>query len=404
MAIALQAPEVLLPVAGVSVGVTRAGVKPTSRGNDLTLFRFVEQSRCSLVLTRNRFCAAPVVVARRHHAQARPLACVVNTGNANAGTGDAGIDDALRCCAAVAEALGVEPGEVLPFSTGVIGEPLPVSRIVEAIPRCVADARADGWLDASSAIMTTDTVAKGVSLQLDMDGVTVTLTGIAKGAGMICPDMATMLAFIATDALIDQETLDRLLREAVAVSFNRITIDGDTSTNDACLLVATGVSGARVQQPAALEQFAAALTRICQQLAQAIVRDGEGATRFITIDVRGAANLAEAEAVAYAVAHSPLVKTAAFAGDPNWGRILAAIGRSGLDDLDVAGVSVWLDDYRIVSAGARVPDYSEAEAARRMASAELPIRIELNRGMLGAVVWTTDLSYEYVRINAEYRS
>lgn len=404
MAIALQAPTALLPVAGVAIGVARAGVKPTGAGNDLTLFRLSPQSRTSLMLTRNRFCAAPVVVARNHHAQTRPLALLVNTGNANAGTGDRGITDAIHCCSAVANALNIDAVAVLPFSTGVIGEPLPVERILAAIPSCLHSTRPDGWVDAAAAIMTTDTVPKGVSKTVEIDGQTVTLTGIAKGAGMIRPDMATMLAFVATDADITQPVLDTLLRDAVAISFNRITIDGDTSTNDACLLAATGASGVRLDHPDSLARFGDALRELCCWLAQAIVRDGEGVTRFISIDVRAAASVAEAEQVAYTVAESPLVKTAAFAGDPNWGRILAAIGRSGIDDLDVSGVSIWLDDYCIVDAGGRISDYSEPEAAARMARDELTIRIELGRGEHAAVVWTTDLSYEYVRINAEYRS
>ena len=392
----------LLPVAGIRCAAVAAGVRKPGR-RDLVLFEIAAGATVAAMFTRNRFRAAPVQVAERHLAAAAPRYLLINTGNANAGTGAAGITAALACCAAAADIGGVDTEAVLPFSTGVIGEPLPAERIVAGLP-AVFDALSEGgWNDAAHGIMTTDTAPKGATVQGDPWA----LTGISKGAGMIRPDMATMLAFLATDAAITQPVLDRLLREAVEHSFNRISIDGDTSTNDAVTLVATGAVGGEAISDADSPEgraFATALTALCIDLAHAIVRDGEGATRFVTVRIEGAASSHEALAAAYAIAHSPLVKTALFAGDPNWGRLLAAIGRAGIDDLDVSGVSLFLDDVCIAVEGAVAPGYREVDGARVMAQPEILIRADLGRGSVTETVWTTDLSYDYVKINAEYRS
>ncbi len=391
------------PVAGVRCAAVAAGVRKPGR-RDLVLFELAPGSTAAAMFTRNRFCAAPVQLAKRHLETTAPRYLLINTGNANAGTGADGMAAALRCCSAAAELAGVELEAILPYSTGVIGEPLPSERIVAALPQAFAGLAADAWADAAHGILTTDTAAKGVSLRSDAGWV---MTGISKGAGMIRPDMATMLAFIATDAAVSAPVLDALLKEAVEASFNRITVDGDTSTNDAVTLVATGAAGSptiTAVDSAQGRAFAAALEATCVQLAQAIVRDGEGATRFVTVRIEGARNRAEALAVAYAIAHSPLVKTALFAGDPNWGRLLAAIGRAGIDDLDVTGVDLFLDDVRIAVAGSVAPEYREADGARVMAQPEILIRAHLGRGDATETVWTTDLSYDYVKINAEYRS
>lgn len=404
MAIGLPAHPEMLPVAGVRLGTAAAGIKKPGQ-RDLVLMELAPGSTLAAVFTRNRFCAAPVHVAREHMTAAGSRYLLINTGNANAGTGQRGLDDARSCCAAVAEQTGVGADAVLPFSTGVIGEPLPVRRIVDAVPGALADLAEDGWDGAAPAILTTDTVPKGASRRVALSGGTVTLTGMAKGAGMIRPDMATMLAFVVTDAEIPREHLEAMLAPAVSQSFNRITVDGDTSTNDACVLAATGASGVAVPAGSAdAERFRDALDGLCQELAQAIVRDGEGATRFVTIAVTEARDEGEAEAVAFTVAQSPLVKTAFFAGDPNWGRILAAIGRAGIDDMDVDRVAIWLDDLCIAAHGGRAPDYREDAAAARMAQEETTVTVRLGRGQAAATVWTCDFSYEYVRINAEYRT
>lgn len=392
----------LLDVAGIRCAAVAAGVRKPGR-RDLVLFELAEGSTVAAMFTRNRFRAAPVQVAERHLAAAAPRYLLINTGNANAGTGAAGLTAALTCCAAAAETGGVGTEAVLPYSTGVIGEPLPAERIVAGLPAVFAALAGNGWKDAAFGIMTTDTAPKGASVQGDG----WVLTGISKGAGMIRPDMATMLAFLATDAAISQPVLDHLLREAVEHSFNRITVDGDTSTNDAVTLVATGAAGAEVITDADSPEgraFGTALTALCIDLAHAIVRDGEGATRFVTVRIEGARSSEEALAVAYAIAHSPLVKTALFAGDPNWGRLLAAIGRAGIDDLDVTGVSLFLDDVCIAVEGGVAPGYKEADGARVMAQPDILIRADLGRGNATETVWTTDLSYDYVKINAEYRS
>jgi glutamate N-acetyltransferase/amino-acid N-acetyltransferase len=399
-----ERPEMAEVVAGVRLGVASASIHYVGRP-DLMLMEIAPSTQCAAVFTRNAFCAAPVVVAREHLAKTMPRYLVVNAGNANAGTGDAGLDDARATCAAVAELMGCRFEEVLPFSTGVIGEPLPLARLVKGLPQAFADLRPDGWDAAARAIMTTDTRPKCVSRRLSVGGQTVSVVGTAKGAGMIRPDMATMLAFIATDAEVDREVLRRCLRQSVAASFNAITVDGDTSTNDACVLLATGLSGVRVREGnVAYDIFSASLSEVCTELAQAIVRDGEGATKLITIEVEQGRDEAECRRVAYTVATSPLVKTAFFASDPNWGRILAAVGRAGLEHMNVGEVAIHLGDVCIVRNGARDTDYTEARGQRVMASPEITVRIELGRGRAKARIWTTDLSHDYVRINAEYRT
>jgi glutamate N-acetyltransferase/amino-acid N-acetyltransferase len=393
-----------LTVAGIRLGTTQAGIKYPDR-RDLVVIEAAPGTRAAAVFTRNAFCAAPVIVARTHLAVANPRYLVINTGNANAGTGRQGLVDAEATCRALAERVGCRTEEVLPFSTGVIGEPLPLYRIATGLPAALAALRPDGWIDAARGIMTTDTRPKWASRRLNLAGREVAVTGIAKGAGMICPDMATLLAFVATDAAVDETVLRSALAEAVADSFNAITVDGDTSTNDACLLLATGQSGVAI--PAAGEdhaRFADAVREVCIDLAQAVIRDGEGATKFITVQVAGGRDAAECRQVAYTIAHSPLVKTAFFASDPNWGRILAAVGRAGLADLEIDRVAIHLDEVCIVRDGGRAPNYTEEQGQRVMARPEITIRVELARGEAAARIWTTDLSFDYVRINAEYRT
>jgi glutamate N-acetyltransferase/amino-acid N-acetyltransferase len=403
MAVGLEAPQALKPVAGVRLAAVQAGIRYRNR-TDLVLMELAAGSDVAAVFTRNAFRAAPVLVAEAHLAAANPRYLLINSGNANAGTGQDGLDAAQASCAALAGAAGCEADEVLPFSTGVIGEPLPVERIAAALPGAVEALAEDAWLEAARGIMTTDTVAKGVSRTVTIDGVDVTITGIAKGSGMIHPDMATMLAYVATDAAVPADVLKQSLKLAADRSFNAVTVDGDTSTNDACVLVATGAAGVRVTEGKALDVFQAALDEVCMLLAQAIIRDGEGATKFVTIDVMGAASEAEARQVGFTIAHSPLVKTALFASDPNWGRILAAVGRAGVEDLDVGRIDIYLGGVRIVHAGGRDAAYTEEQGQAVMQRDEIGIRVELDRGEAAARVWTSDLSHEYVRINAEYRS
>lgn len=394
------------PVAGVELASTAAGIRYQGR-DDLVLMRLAPGTQVASVLTRNAFCAAPVHVVRRHLQHNAAQALVINAGNANAGTGNAGMQAALESCAVVAQELGIDPQQVLPFSTGVIGEAMPIAPFAQAMPGLVQALCPEGWSQASKAIMTTDTLPKLRSRVVELgDGRRLTITGMAKGAGMIKPDMATMLAFIATDAPIAQGWLNELLQQAVAQSFNAITVDGDTSTNDACVLMATGQAGGSPLTAESLDGqiFAEAVTSLMVELAQGIVRDAEGATRFIEVRVEGARDTQEARQVAFTVAESPLVKTAAFAGDPNWGRILAAIGRSGLEDLDIAGVHLWMDEVRLIAQGQPDPDYAEERGAAVAARPEYTIRAVLNRGPATARVWTCDYSYDYVRINAEYRS
>ena len=382
-------PAELLPVKGVRLGVTEAGIRKANR-RDLTVIELSEGSRVAGVFTQNRFCAAPVQVCRQHLAGGAIRALLINTGVANAGTGEPGLAAANACCAALAGAMGIGAGQVLPFSTGVILEPLPVDRLVAGLPAAVADLRADGWFDAAHAIMTTDTLAKAVSRQVRIGERTVTLTGISKGAGMIKPNMATMLGFLACDAAISQDLLDGLVREAADLSFNSITVDGDTSTNDSFILIATGGAGNAEISAADSEDYRAlraAVIEVAVGLAQAIVRDGEGATKFMTIAVEGGRDREECRKVGYAVAHSPLVKTAFFASDPNLGRILAAIGYAGIDDLDVAKLRVWLgnpeESVLVAEHGGRAASYREEAGSRIMKHAELTVRIALARGEIG---------------------
>jgi len=403
-------PAELLPVQGVRLGVAEAGIRKANR-RDLTVIELAPGSRAAGVFTRNRFCAAPVQVCKAHLPGGAVRALVINTGVANAGTGESGVANAQATCAALAAEMGIDASQVLPFSTGVILEPLPMERLVAGLPKALADLRADGWFDAAHAIMTTDTLAKAVSRQVQLGGKTVTLTGISKGAGMIRPNMATMLGFLACDAAVSQPLLDALVREAADLSFNSITVDGDTSTNDSFVLVATGAAGNDEVVDAASAEFAAlraAIIDVSIALAQAIVRDGEGATKFMSIAVEGGADRDECRKVAYAVAHSPLVKTAFFASDPNLGRILAAIGYAGIDDLDVSKLRVWLgnpDEAVLVAEhGGRAAGYVEEAGSRIMKHAELTIRVDLARGSAAATVWTCDFSYDYVKINADYRS
>jgi len=403
VAVGLNLPARLLPVAGVRLAATAAGVRYQDR-LDVALIELAPNSRIAAQFTRNAFRAAPVVIARRHLAVRASRYLLINAGNANAGTGVNGIEDCLETCAALAAKTGCGADEVLPFSTGVIGERLPVDRLVRALPAALSELAPDGWLQAAEAIMTTDTVVKGASRMVTIAGQRVGITGIAKGAGMIRPDMATMLAFIATDACLPQPLLDSALRVAVDASFNCITVDGDTSTNDACVLIATGQSGVDIDTDSARAQFQSSLNEVAIELAQAIVRDGEGASKFITVAVTGAASVDEARRVAFTVAHSPLVKTAFFASDPNWGRILAAVGRADVEDLAIEGVEIFLGDLCVARNGGVAREYTEAAGRRVMGQPEIVVRADLHRGSESFRVWTSDLSYEYVRINAEYRS
>ena len=398
--------EELLPIPGVALGIAQAGIRKANR-RDLLLIRLDEHAAVAGVFTQNRFCAAPVVVCRDHLQGGAIRALVINTGIANAGTGEPGMQAARATCEAAARLLGCRPRQVLPFSTGVIMEPLPAGRIEAGLPACVADLREDNWAVAAEAIMTTDTLPKAVSRKVSLRGTAVSVTGIAKGARMIRPNMATMLGFVATDAAVAQPLLARLVREAADASFNCITVDGDTSTNDSFMLIASGRAGNAPIADAASDDYAVlkeAVTAVAAELAQAIVRDGEGATKFMTIEVRGGRAAAECKAVGYAIAHSPLVKTAFFASDPNLGRILAAIGNAGIADLDVTRVKLWLDEVLVAENGGPAASYREADGARVMQQAEIAVRIDLARGAAQATVWTCDLSYDYVRINADYRS
>ena len=400
-------PAALHPVAGVELGTARAGIRKPGR-RDLLVVRCAEGSTAAGVFTRNRFCAAPVVVCREHLASTAGgiRALVVNTGCANAGTGEQGLADARASCAALAGRLGVSADAVLPFSTGVILEHLPMQRLLAGLPAAAADLAPANWAQAAEAIMTTDTQPKAASRRTEIGGRTVTVTGISKGAGMIRPNMATMLGFVATDAAVPAALLQRWVREAADASFNRITIDGDTSTNDSFVLIASGAGGVRIEDESSpgAAQLRALIVEVARELAQAIVRDGEGATKFIAVTVEGARSQDEAAAVAYAIAHSPLVKTAFFASDPNLGRILAAIGYAGIDDLDVDRVDLYLDDVHVATAGGRHPAYREEDGQRVMKQAEITVRAVLGRGAAATTVWTCDLSHEYVSINADYRS
>jgi glutamate N-acetyltransferase/amino-acid N-acetyltransferase len=412
MAVNLETPNptALLPVPGVRLGVAQAGIRKADR-NDLTVIELAPGSRVAGVFTQNRFCAAPVTVCREHLPSGNIRALVINTGNANAGTGEQGLNDARATCKALAETLAIDARQVLPFSTGVILEPLPMKRLLAGLPRAVADLRTDSWFDAAHAIMTTDTLAKAVSERIVLGGKTITVTGMSKGAGMIRPNMATMLGFVACDAAVSQSLLETITREAADASFNSITVDGDTSTNDSFLVIATGQAGNAEVTDASSDEactLARAITSVAIRLAQSIVRDGEGATKFMSIKVEGGATHGESRRVAYAIAHSPLVKTAFFASDPNLGRILAAIGYAGIDDLDVERLRVWLgnleEETLVAEHGGRAAGYAEEVGARIMKHAELTVRVDLARGQARTTIWTCDFSYDYVKINADYRS
>jgi glutamate N-acetyltransferase/amino-acid N-acetyltransferase len=403
--------EDLYPVPGVRWGVTEAGIRKANR-KDLAVLLLDDGASVGAVFTQNRFCAAPVQICREHLAKngGRSFgirAMVINTGNANAGTGEDGLSRAKATCISLARELNLAPEQILPFSTGVIMEALPHQRIAAGLPAAIADAREDNWANAAQAIMTTDTVAKAFSCRITLGGATVTITGISKGAGMIRPNMATMLGFLATDACVAQPLMAQLARELAEGSFNRVTVDGDTSTNDSFVVIAS--NKARHEPVISLDSadgklLFAGMQEIARKLAQAIVRDGEGATKFITLAIEGGKTAEECRKVAYAIAHSPLVKTAFFASDPNLGRILAAVGYAGIDDLDQTKIDLYLDDVLVARNGARHAGYSEADGQRVMKQSEITVRVVLGRGAASDTVWTCDLSYDYVKINADYRS
>ncbi|QDK98775.1 bifunctional glutamate N-acetyltransferase/amino-acid acetyltransferase ArgJ [Acinetobacter tandoii] len=393
-------------VKGVKIGSAEAYIRYQNR-RDLVIFELAEGSNVAGVFTQNAFCAAPVHVSKAHLAVGNPRYLIINTGNANAGTGPLGMQNAQETCAQLAQLAGVTAEQILPFSTGVIGEQLPMLRLVAGLQPALDSLQEDAWTDAAFGIMTTDTTPKGASEQFELDGVLYTMTGISKGAGMIRPNMATMLSYVATDAPISRALVQQLLHISVNQSFNRITIDGDTSTNDSCIFVATGQAGGVEITSAEDARYVAVLdvlNRVMKRLAQLIVRDGEGATKFMTVAVEGGADTQECCDIAYSIAHSPLVKTAFFASDPNWGRILAAIGYAGVKNLEVEKIQVWLDDVQICKDGGAAADYTEAEGARVMAQPEITIRVDLGRGQAKDTVYTCDLSYDYVKINADYRS
>ncbi len=403
-------PDALLPVDGVTLGVAEANIRKPGR-KDLLVMQLDVGARVAGVFTQNRFCAAPVVVARQHLSMLDPdnsmRALVVNTGCANAGTGANGLKHARETCAALAELMGCSAAQVLPFSTGVIMEPLPVAKLIAGLPRCLADLKLANWANAAQAIMTTDTLPKAASRRFDVGGAKITVTGIAKGAGMIHPNMATMLGYVATDAWVSLPLVKRAVAYAAQHSFNCITVDGDTSTNDSFILIATGKAAMAEITSADSAEYAAfrdAVTTIAIELAQAIIRDGEGATKFITVRIEGGKSEDECRKVAFAIAHSPLTKTAFFASDPNLGRILAAVGYAGIDDLDADKIDLYLDDVLVAKSGGRYAGYQEADGQRVMKQAEITVRVVLNRGAASATVWTCDLSHDYVSINADYRS
>jgi glutamate N-acetyltransferase / amino-acid N-acetyltransferase len=396
----------LLPINGITLGYAEANIRKQNR-KDVLVMQLVEGSHVAGVFTQNRFCAAPVTVCKNHLAASHNIrALLVNTGNANAGTGESGLQHANQSCDALASLLNLNSEQILPFSTGVILEPLPVDKIIASLPNAIANAKADNWFNAAEAIMTTDIVPKGVSRQLMLGGKQVTITGMSKGSGMIHPNMATMLGYVATDATMSKSALDAIIQYAVNKSFNCITVDGDTSTNDSFIMMATNQAG-NAEITESSPDFIAlrdALTDVAIELAQAIVRDGEGATKFMTIQVEAGANEVECRKVAYAIAHSPLVKTAFFASDPNLGRILAAVGYAGIDDLDVNNIELYLGDVLVSEHGGRAASYREAQGVAIMREAEILVRVVLNRGQADATVWTCDFSYDYVKINADYRS
>jgi glutamate N-acetyltransferase/amino-acid N-acetyltransferase len=396
----------LTPVPGLQLGYAQAGIKKPGR-KDVLVLKLAAGATVAGVFTTNRFCAAPVQVSKDHLAGTQPIvALVVNTGNANAGTGEAGLANAHATCAALAKLLGCEANQILPFSTGVILEPLPLEKLVAGLPSAIANLNEDSWFDAAEAIMTTDTQPKAASRVVMIAGKRVTMTGISKGAGMIKPNMATMLGFMACDAKISQPVLQTLVKQAADASFNCITIDGDTSTNDSFMLMATGAGELEITDATSAEYhaLAEAVIGLSQELAQMIVRDGEGATKFITVRVEQGRDVEECRKIAYAIGHSPLVKTAFFASDPNLGRILAAIGYAGINDLDVNQINLYLDDVWVAKQGGRNPDYQEQDGQRVMKQSEITVRVTLARGEAAATIWTCDLSHDYVSINADYRS
>jgi len=405
MAISLQAPINLLPIAGIRIANAAAGIKYKGR-DDLVLFELSKGSNTAAVLTKNQFCAAPVEITRMHLEVSTPKYLLINSGNANAGLGKQGIADAKQACASLAAEASCDDTEVLPFSTGVIGELLPIEKITQALPTLLKKLNGDAWLSAANAIMTTDTVAKGYSEKIYLDGAEISITGIAKGAGMIRPDMATMLAYVATDLNIDNENLSDLLNQAVDQSFHCITVDGDTSTNDSCVLVATGKSslGFSDLSEYAKEEFVTSLNSIFLKLAQSIIRDGEGITKYISVKVEQAKSKSIARAIAFTIAHSPLVKTAAFASDPNWGRILAAAGRATEEPMQISDISIYINELNVIDHGELAESYSEKCGQKEMQKDEILFRLLLGEGSSEVTIWTTDLSYDYVKINAEYRT
>jgi glutamate N-acetyltransferase / amino-acid N-acetyltransferase len=408
MPVNLAAPKAqsLLPVKGVRLGAAEAHIRKPNR-KDVLVIALAKGTRVAGVFTQNRFCAAPVTLCKEHLAEGQQIrALLVNTGNANAGTGEPGMRHAKQSCEALAKLMDCEPEQILPFSTGVILEPLPVERVIAGLPDCLQDLDENNWLRAAEAIMTTDIVAKGTSRQISVQGKTLTITGISKGSGMIHPNMATMLGYIATDAAISQSALERIIEHAVNRSFNCITVDGDTSTNDSLVLMATGQTDlAEIQEGSSdYDLIAEAITEVAIELAQAIVRDGEGATKFMTVQVQGGRDEAECRKVAYAIAHSPLIKTAFFASDPNLGRILAAIGYAGIDDLDVNTLKLYLGDVLVAEHGGRARSYEESQGVTVMKESDITVRVDLARGDAKVTIWTCDFSYDYVKINADYRS
>jgi glutamate N-acetyltransferase / amino-acid N-acetyltransferase len=408
MPVKLTAPQAasLLPPRGIQLGFAKAHVRKPDR-KDVLLITLAEGSRVAGVFTLNRFCAAPVILCKEFLAQKSEIrALLINTGCANAGTGEDGLKRAKQSCEALAGLLGVEANQILPFSTGVILEPLPVDKVIGGLPAAIENLKEDNWLNAAEAIMTTDIVAKGTSRQIQLDGKTVTITGISKGSGMIHPNMATMLGYIATDAAVSQSALESITQYAVNKSFNCITVDGDTSTNDSLILMATNLAE-NVEITESSSEFALlrdTLTEVAIELAQAIVRDGEGATKFMTVTVEGGKSEAECRKVAYAIAHSPLIKTAFFASDPNLGRILAAIGYAGIDDLNVDNLELYLGDVLVAEKGGRAASYKEEQGSAIMKESDILVRVVLNRGKSDVTIWTCDFSYDYVKINADYRS
>ncbi len=405
MAVGLKEPETLLPVKGIRVASIAAGIKKKAGAKDLVLFEIAEGSKCAAVFTRNLFCAAPVTLAKEHLSQNSPRYLLINAGNANAGTGKQGLNDARLCCQLVADVGNCKSIEVLPFSTGVIGLNLPLDKFKKAIPEAFASLNENAWIDAGRGIMTTDTMLKGISKQVNIDGQSITVTGIAKGSGMIHPDMATMLAYVCTDANVSAQALQQCLNYSVERSFNAITVDGDTSTNDSCVLIATGKAG-NSELSSEHPQYSllqSAIFEVLEYLAIAIIRDGEGATKLITLNVTNARSVEDARNVAFTIAHSPLVKTALFASDPNWGRILAAVGRAGVT-MDLDAIEIFLDDICIVRNGGRAASYTEEQGQKVMSQDEITINVDLKSGDYSARIWTCDFSYDYVKINAEYRT